>query len=125
MKTRIGLPACVEFDDSAHFPAVLRGVSCGIDADGVQFVRLNLRAEAWRAIVSKRNAVDHKLGLIFRTARMQNGVAFVDPSGLGVDQVLDGTAGQRREALLNLLRSDLRNRGWAVRVYQGAHARYI
>ncbi len=115
----IGLPARIELDDPSHFSAVLGGIAGGVDADRVQVVGSDLRAEAWRAVVREGYAVDHELRLIFRATRMEDGVAFIEPSRLGVDEVLNGTAGQRGETLLYLLRADLHHRGRVVRIYQG------
>ncbi len=67
----------VHLDHAAHFSAIFRGNARGIDAHRLHVVRFNLRAEAGRAIVRQRNAIDHKLRLIFRAARMQDGIAFV------------------------------------------------
>ena len=38
---------------------------------------------------------------------MEDGVALIEPAGLGIDQVLHRPAGQGRHAILNLLRADL------------------
>src|ERR1700751_3127567 len=115
----IGLAARIELDDPSHFSAVLGGISGSVDADRIQVVGSDLRAEAWRAVVREGYAVDHELRLIFGAARMKDGVAFVEPSWLRVDQVLNGTSGQRGETLLYLLRADLHHRGRVVRIYQG------
>ena len=80
-----GCESCmrVDFDDAAHFSAVFGGNSRGVDAHGLHVVGFDLRAEAGRAIVGKRNAVDDELRLIFGAARMQNRIAFIEPAGLG------------------------------------------
>ena len=49
-----------------------------------------------RAVIGQRYAVDDELGLILRASGMEDGVAFVEPAGLGVDQILQGAAGKRR-----------------------------
>jgi hypothetical protein len=54
----------------------------------VYVVGFEFGPEAWRAIVSEGNAIDDELGLVFRPARMEYGVAFVKPAGLGVDEIL-------------------------------------
>ena len=92
VEARLRVLKGVDLDHATHFSAVLRGNARGVDAHRLHVVGFNLRSEAGRAIVGQRDAVDHKLGLIFRTARMQDGIAFVEPAGLRVHQVLQRTA---------------------------------
>ena len=82
----------VHFDHAAHFSAIFGGNARGVDAHRLHIVGVHRRSEAGRAIVRQRNAVDHKLGLILRAAGMQDGIAFVQPAGLRIHQVLQGTA---------------------------------
>ena len=74
--------------------------------------------KAGRAIVGQRNAIDHKLRLVFGAARMQHRIAFVEPARLRIDQVLNRAAGQRRQPVFECLRTDLIHRAGLVRVKQ-------
>ena len=106
-KPGCGLLKSVELDDAAHLAAVLGGEAGGVDAHRLEVVGFNLRAEAGRAIVGEGDAVDDELGLVLGAARMQDGVAFVEPAGLGVDEILQGTAGDGAEPVLDGIRADL------------------
>ena len=63
-------------------------------------------AEAGRAIVLQWNAVHNDLGLILGAAGVEHGVAFVQPSGLGVHEVLQGAAGDGALAIFDLFAAD-------------------
>ena len=78
----------VDFDHAAHLAAVFGREVGGEDAERLNVVGFDFGAEAGRAVVLKRNAVDDDLGLIFGAAGVEHGVAFVDPAGLGVDEIL-------------------------------------
>ena len=85
MKAGLGILQGVDFDNAAHFAAVFSGNAGGVDAERLNVVGVNGGAEAGRAIVGERNTIDDKLGLVLGTARVEDGVAFVEPAGLGVD----------------------------------------
>ena len=91
----------VDLDDAAHLAAVFGGDAGGVDAERLDVVGFDLGAEAGGAIVGEGDAVDDELGLIFRAAGMEDGVAFVEPAGLGVDEVLQGAAGDGAEAVVD------------------------
>ena len=93
----------VDFDDAAHVASVFGGNSGGVDGEGVDVVGFDFGAEAGRTIVGERDAVDDELSLILGAAGMEDGVAFVKPAGLRVDQVLQGAAGERRGTLGDML----------------------
>ena len=50
---------------------------------------------------------------------MEDGVAFVDPAGLGVDEVLEGAAGEGVFTVFNLLGADAVDAAGAVGVDEG------
>ena len=77
VKACLRILQCINLDHASHFAAILRRKAGGIDAHRLHVVRFNLRSEAGRTIIRKRNAIHHKLSLILRTARMQHGIAFV------------------------------------------------
>ena len=108
-------------------PPILRakfgGNAGGINAQGFDVIGFDLRAEAGRAIVGKRNSVDHKLRLVFRSARMEHRIAFVEPAGLRIHQILQGAAGQRGRSILNGVRADLINGTGAIRINQRSRNR--
>jgi hypothetical protein len=93
METGLLILKGVELDDAAHLAAVLGGNAGGVDAHGLDVVGFNLGAEAGGAVVGERDAIDDELGLILRAARVQNGVAFVEPAGLRVHEVLQDRPG--------------------------------
>ncbi len=101
METGLLILECVELDDAAHFASVVGGNAGGVDAHGLDVVGFDFGAEAGGAIVGERNAIDDELGLVFRAARVENGVALIEPAGLGVDEILQGPAGNGAEAMLN------------------------
>ena len=92
VKTRLRILQRVDLDHASHFPAIFRGNAGGVDAHRLHVVRFNLRSEAGRAIIRQRDAIHHKLRLILRAARMQHGIAFVQPAGLRIHQILQRTA---------------------------------
>src|ERR1017187_5332843 len=110
----------VDFDDSAHLPPVLRRNAGGVDAHRLQTVGFNLRSIARRSIVGERNSIEHELRLVFRPAGMEHRVAFVEPPRLGVHQVLQRTAWERRHAIVNRLRPDLVDAANALGIDKGA-----
>jgi hypothetical protein len=82
MEAGLNILQSVQFHDSTHFPAVFGGDAGGKDGHGYDIVGFNLRAEAGRAVIRERYAIDDKLRLVFRTAGMEDGVAFIEPAGL-------------------------------------------
>ncbi len=62
-------------------------------------VGFDFGAEAGGAVVGEGDAVDYELSLIFGAAGMENGVAFIEPAGLGVDEINHGAAGERCGAI--------------------------
>ena len=116
METFPAVSRGVDLDDAAHLSSILGRDAGSVDAHGLNIVGLNLRSMARRSVVGERNSVEHKLGLVFRAARMKDRVAFVQPSRLRVHQVLQRTARQRRDAIGNRLRADLVDRTDAMRI---------
>ncbi len=116
VQTRLRILKGVDFDDSAHFAAIFGGNTRGIDAHGLDVVGLNFRAKTGRAVVGEGNAIDDELGLIFRAARMQNSIAFVEPAGLGIDEVLQRASGDGTETVLELIRAKLTDGAGLVRI---------
>src|SRR5579862_2191919 len=92
MEARLGVARCVDLDHATHLASVFGGNASSVDSDRVEVVGVDFGAKAGRAVVGQRNAVDDKLSLIFRAARMEDGVAFIKPAGLRVDEVGEGTA---------------------------------
>ena len=111
MQPWIGIANRVQLHDAAHFATVFCRKPGGVNAHGREIIRFYFRAKAGRTILCEWNAVDHKLSLIFRSARMQYGIALVQPSGLRVHQRLNRPTRQRCHAILDLLRTDLHHRG--------------
>ena len=99
MKSGLRIAQRIDFDHAAHLASVLGGKARGVDRHRVDIVGADLRTKAGRTIVGQRNAIDHKLRLILGAARMQHGIAFVEPARLRVHQVLDGAARQRCQPL--------------------------
>ena len=92
---RVGLALRIQLHNAAHLAAQTPRIAGGVDSHGVQIVGFDLGAEAWRTIIDQGNAVDHELRLVLRAARMQHGVAFVEPARLRDHKVLHRAAGQR------------------------------
>ena len=109
----------VELDDAAHFAAVFGGEVGGEDADGLDVVGFDFGAEAGGAIVLEGDAVDDDLGLVFGAAGVEDGVAFVEPAGLGVDEVLEGAAGNGAGAVFDLFAADAVDAAGAVGIDEG------
>ncbi len=72
----------------------------------LHIVCVNGGTETGRAIIRQRNAIDHKLSLILRAAGMQNCISFVEPAWLRIHQILQGSAGNRAEPVLNIVGAD-------------------
>ena len=79
----------VDLDDSPHFSTVLSRNARSINAHRLHIVGFDLRPEAGGTVVRKGNTVHDELCLVFGAAGMQDGVAFVQPAGLRVHQVLE------------------------------------
>ena len=78
----------VGLDDAAHLAAVFGREVGGEDAERTDVVGFDFGAEAGGAVVLQGDAVDDDLGLVFGAAWVEDGVPFVDPAGLGVDEIL-------------------------------------
>ena len=107
VKAGLGVVERVDFDDAAHFASVFGGDAGGVDGKGIDIVGFDFGAEAGRAVVGERDAVEDELSLIFRAAGMEDGVAFIEPAGLGVDEIDERAAGQRRGAIGDFLLADM------------------
>ncbi len=88
VKARLRVAQRVHLNHAAHFPSIFGRKPGGVDPDRLHIVSFDLRPEARGSIVGQRNSIDHKLRLILRVARMQDGVALVEPSRLRVHKVL-------------------------------------
>src|SRR5271166_1147567 len=119
VETVASVPGGVDLDDAAHLPSVLGRNTGGINAHRLNTVGFNLGPIPRRTVVGERNAVEHKLGLVFRPARMEDCVAFIEPSRLRVHQVLQGAARQRGDAIGNCVRADLIDCTNAMRINEG------
>ena len=115
----------VHFHHAAHLAPILRRNARGINAHRFHIVRIDFRAEARRAVVRQRNAVHHKLCLIFRAARMQHRVAFIEPARLRIHQILHRSPRQRTHTMLNRVRPDLIDLSRLVRIHQRLIRRHI
>src|SRR5580704_18506217 len=72
-----------DLNDAAHLPTKFRRNAGGINREGFDVIGFgSLRAKAGRTVVGERYAVDNKLRLIFRSAWVQNRIAFVKPARL-------------------------------------------
>ena len=120
VKSRFCVFQSIDLDHAAHLPAKFRGKAGGINLEGFHVIGFEFRSEAWRTVVGERNAVHHKLRLIFRSARVENRIAFVEPARFRVHQILHGAAGQRGHPILDRLRADLIYRTGAIRIDQRA-----
>ena len=120
METFASVSRGIHLDHAAHLPSVLGRNAGRVDAHRLNVVGLDLRAIAGRAVVGQRDAIEHELGLVFRAARMEDRVAFVEPSRLRVHQVLQRTARQRCDAIGNGLRADLVDRTDTMRIDESA-----
>jgi len=118
VKAGLGIALGVDFDDAAHLAAVLGGKAGGIDAQRFDVVGFDFGAEAGGAIVGEWDSVDDELRLIFGASRMKDCVALIEPSGLGVNQILNGAAGERAQALLDAISGDLVDGASLIRVDQ-------
>jgi len=66
-------PQRIDFDDSAHFPAIFGGNAGGVIVRSRRR-RLVSGPKLGESIVSKRDAVDDELRLVLRATRMEYGV---------------------------------------------------
>ena len=90
----LGVAQSVDFDYAAQLAPVFGGDSGGVDGKRVDVVGFEFGAEAGRAVIGERDAVDDELGLIFLASGMKDGIAFVEPAGLGDDEIGERTAGR-------------------------------
>lgn len=82
-----------DFDDATQFAAVLGGKAGGVNGEGLHVVAFDFYAKAGGAVVGERNAVDDELSLILGTAGVEDGTAFEEPAGLGINKVDERAAG--------------------------------
>ena len=82
----------IDFDHASHLSPVFSGNASRVDGERVNIIRLHFWPETRGTVIGKGNSIDHKLGLILRASGMEDGVAFVEPAGLRVDQVDQGAA---------------------------------
>ena len=104
------------FNDAAQLAPVFGGDSGGVDGKRVDVVGFEFGAEAGRAVIGERDAVDDELGLIFGASGMKDGIAFVEPAGLGDDEIGERTAGERGRAVGYSFRVEVVDRGGAFRI---------
>jgi len=115
--------AGIDFDDASHFASVLSRNAGGVDGQRADVIGLNFGTGSRRAIVGQRHSIDHELGLIFGASGMQHRAAFINPSGLGADQVRKRAAGERRSAVGDGLRIDAVDRAGAIGIQHGGFGR--
>ena len=115
----VSVVGSVEFDDAAHFAAVLGGNSGGVDGKGVDVIGFDFGTEAGGAIVGEGNTIDNVLSLIFRAAGVENGAAFEEPSRLGVDEVGERAAGEGSWTVGNSPGVEMVDGGGALGIEQG------
>src|ERR1700740_1531168 len=94
-----GILQRVDFYHASHFSAIFSGDSCRIDAHRLHIICFDLRAKAGRAMVREGNAIHNELRLIFRAARMQDGIAFIQPARLRIDEILQRAPRNRANAV--------------------------
>ena len=109
----------VELDDAAHFAAVVGGNAGGIDGHRLDVVGFEFGTEAGGAIVGEGDAIDDELSLVLGATGMEDGVALVEPAGLGVDEVLQGAAGNGAEPMLDGIRANLIDGAGLVGIDEG------
>ena len=100
---------------AGQFSAVLRGKIRRQHTHGFHFVRIHIRCEGGRAVLRQRLAVDDKLHIVLRAARMKDTVGFKEPARLRRRQVQKVASGLRAEGFLDGLASDGKQRarcGW-------------
>src|SRR5664280_3733231 len=116
METFPAVSRGIDLDDAAHLPSVLGRNASGVNAHRLDIVRFNLGPGTWRTVVGQWNSVDHELRLVFRSARMEDSIAFIKPSRLRVHQVLQGTSWQRRDSICDRLGADVVDGAYALRI---------
>jgi hypothetical protein len=84
----------------------------------VDFVGVDLRGECRGPVVGQRQAVDHELGLVLRSAGMQNAVGFEEPAWLRIHQLGERSTGQRRRAPLQRVGADPVRRRRLMQIHQ-------
>ena len=107
MEAGLGVAQGVDLDDAAHFASIFGGDAGGVDGEGVDVIGFDFGAEAGRTIVGEGNAIDDELGLILGAAGMEDGIAFVEPAGLRVDEIGQRAAGERGRAVGDFLLIDM------------------
>ncbi len=119
MEARLHILERVDLNYASHFAAIFRGDARGIDGYGLHVIGFQLGPEAGRTVVGQRDSIDYELRLILRAARMQHGVAFVEPARLIVDEILHGASRNGGDAVLNFLQPDLADRASLVGIDEG------
>ena len=82
VKSRHLISDRIDHHDATQLEAVLGGNAGGKNAHGLDVVGFDLGAKTGRTVVGERYTVHHKLSLVFRTARVKDCVAFVEPARL-------------------------------------------
>ncbi len=77
---------------ASKFPAVLSWKTGGHHAHGIHVARFKWRRERRRAILRQRQTIHDELHIVFRAARVQHSVGFIQPPGLRVHHAKNATA---------------------------------
>src|ERR1700688_2534044 len=70
------------FHDAAELATVFGGKCGGQHAHRFHVVGVTLRRKGWRAILGERQPIENILHIVFRSARMQNAVSFIQRPGV-------------------------------------------
>jgi len=106
------------FDDAAELSSIFRREIRRQNAHGLDLVRVERRRERGRPVLRQWQSVEHILHIVFRPARVQRAIPFVEPSGLIVHQVRQAAPGPRCKTLLNGLLADGIDRSRPVCIHQ-------
>jgi hypothetical protein len=92
VKATLGVLERVDLNDPAHFSAVFGRKARRVNGQGLNVVCLDHRPKTGRAVARERDSIHDKLGLILGLARVQDGVALIEPSRLRTHKVSQGLA---------------------------------
>jgi len=118
------VPGRIHFHDAPHLAAVLGGKIRRVNAHRLHVVSFDFRAKARGAIVHQRDSVNDELGLVLGATWVEDGVAFVEPPWLGVDEVLERAPGQGSHPILDHFRTNTVDVTCAMRIDQGIRVIY-
>ena len=106
MEARRDILRATDVHYSAKLPPILGRITRSQHAHGFDLIGIERWRKRWRTILCQRQSVEDKLHVVFRTARMQHAVRFINPPGLIVDEIGKRSARLRRNLFFDRILAD-------------------